>query len=67
MAKISSPGVSREQRISEEGLKRLEKHLQSGSNMSSMVLKQWIKRYGEPARRLIHAYGKCLDETEHVE
>jgi hypothetical protein len=50
---MSGPGVSREQRISEEGLKRLEKQFNSGVKVNSMVLRQWIKRYGESARDLI--------------
>jgi hypothetical protein len=50
---MPDPGVSREQRISDEGLKRLEKQFNSGVKPSSMVLKQWIKRYGESARDLI--------------
>ena len=53
---MSDPGVSREQRISDEGLKRLEKQFNSGVKPSSMVLKQWIRRYGEPARVLIKKY-----------
>ncbi len=41
------PGVSREQRISDEGLKRLQKQLQSGVRISEPVLEQWVKRYGD--------------------
>jgi len=50
------PGVSREQRISDEGLKRLEKQLQCGVNISEQVLNQWLKRYGKAARDLIEKY-----------
>jgi len=50
------PGVSREQRISDEGLKRLEKQLQCGVNISEQVLNQWLKRYGAAARNLIAKY-----------
>jgi hypothetical protein len=50
------PGVSREQRISDEGLKRLEKQLQYGVNISEQVLNQWLKRYGNAARDLIIKY-----------
>jgi hypothetical protein len=50
------PGISREQRISDEGLMRLEKQLQSGVNISEQVLKQWVKRYGNDARDLITKY-----------
>ena len=55
---MSDPGISREQRISDEGLKRLEKQLKSGIKISSMVLQQWIKRYGDPARNIIAKYNK---------
>jgi hypothetical protein len=51
-----SPGVSRERRISDEGLQRLEKQLQSGINISEQVLNQWVKRYGTEARDLITKY-----------
>jgi len=51
------PGVSREQRISAEGLSRLEKQLRSGRKISTQVLKQWIKRYGDDARVLLKGYG----------
>lgn len=54
------PGVSREDRISEEGMARLEKQLRRG-NISAAVLKQWIKRYGEDARALIGRY-RSLDD-----
>ena len=64
MAKESTPGVSREQGISDKGLLRLEKQFQSGVNINAMVLKQWIKRYGEPARVLIKKYGKFSDELD---
>jgi hypothetical protein len=50
------PGVSREQRISDEGLRRLEKQLQCGVNISEQVLNQWLKRYGDDARDLIINY-----------
>ena len=52
----SKPGVSREGRISEEGLQRLERQLQRGARIGESVLSQWIKRYGEPARSLIQKY-----------
>jgi len=54
----SSPGISREQRISSEGLMRLEKQLQSGIHISTLVLNQWIKRYGDDARDIIKKYGR---------
>ena len=52
-----APGVSREQRISDEGLSRLEKQLRSGRKISSQVLQQWMKRYGDDARQLLKRYG----------
>ena len=51
------PGVSREERISDEGLLRLEKHLSGGSRISQMVLKQWVKRYGNDAVVILKKYG----------
>jgi len=53
MTKKPIPGVSREQRISDEGLTRLEKHLKSGSKISKQVLQQWVKRYGDNAENLL--------------
>lgn len=58
-----APGVSREERISDEGLQRLEKQLQSGARISAMVLRQWIKRYGDDARKLLGRYG-CMPDEE---
>jgi hypothetical protein len=52
----AKPGVSRKQRISQEGLLRLEKQLRSGVNISDQVLAQWVKRYGDDARNLILRY-----------
>lgn len=52
-----TPGVSRETRISDEGLQRLEAHLQRGAKMGDAVLAQWIKRYGDAARTLLKRYG----------
>lgn len=53
----SVPGVSRQQRISDEGLARLDKQLKSGVRISSQVLHQWIKRYGDEARMLLKSQG----------
>ncbi len=58
----STPGISREQRISNEGLERLEKHLQRGMKISSPVLQQWIRRYGEDARVLLKDYGYEIND-----
>ena len=49
------PGVSREARISGEGLKRLERQLQAGT-IAPAVLEQWVRRYGDAARELIARY-----------
>jgi hypothetical protein len=58
-----APGVTREARISDEGLRRLEKQLQTGAPISVMVLRQWIRRYGEDARQLLSRYD-CLPDEE---
>jgi len=50
------PGVSRDDRLSDEGLSRLEKQLKSGVKISPPVLQQWIKRYGKAAESLIKQY-----------
>lgn len=62
-----SPGVSRETRISDEGLQRLESQLAAGVNIGDRVLIQWIRRYGEPARLLIRRYGRYDESFEHIE
>ncbi len=55
---VRKPGVSREERLSDEGLQRLETQLQRGARISQPVLDQWIKRYGDAARELINRYEK---------
>jgi hypothetical protein len=52
------PGIGRDQRISQEGLERLARQMQSGAAISDQVLTQWIRRYGEPARRIIRDQGR---------
>lgn len=52
----AKPGVSRDNRISDEGLQRLEKQLQRGAKISEKVLRQWIVRYGTDAEVLISKY-----------
>ena len=59
--KKSAPGVSREQRISDEGLRRLQKQLAAGIRISDAVLQQWIKRYGDEARVIIQRYAHKRD------
>ena len=53
----SSPGVSRENRISDEGLERLEKQLKLGIKIAQPVLQKWVRRYGNSARKLLKSYG----------
>ncbi|VAW79002.1 hypothetical protein MNBD_GAMMA15-1532 [hydrothermal vent metagenome] len=50
------PGVSRETRLSEEGLQRLERQLNSGT-VSKAVLTQWVRRYGTDAQLIIDKYA----------
>jgi len=52
----STPGINRDNRISDEGLLRLENHLKNGRGVSQQVLNQWIKRYGDKAVQLIAEY-----------
>ncbi len=52
-----SPGVSRDHRISEDGLDRLRKQLDSGVKISQPVLMQWVKRYGDTALEIIEQHG----------
>ncbi|MGD8589530.1 MAG: hypothetical protein PVG22_11950 [Chromatiales bacterium] len=61
------PGISRQQRLSEEGLLRLEHHLQLGTTMSEQILAQWIRRYGEPARILLKRYGRYRAEFDDLD
>lgn len=64
MSKKSSPGVSRKNRISDEGLERLEKQLSSGVKISRPVLAQWVRRYGEAARLILRRYDMDSDEFD---
>lgn len=54
---LPTPGVSRSERLTDEGLERLEKQLSAGIKISQMVLDQWIKRYGDRARKIIEKYS----------
>lgn len=63
----STPGVSRADRLSDEGLIRLEKQLQSGTKMTDMVLAQWIRRYGDPARELIREQGRYVEKFDDID
>jgi hypothetical protein len=60
------PGVSRTGRLSAEGLKRLEKQLDSGVKISTEVLAQWIRRYGDSARLIIKKYKQYRPELDDV-
>lgn len=62
--KILSPGVSRQDRLSDEGLQRLEKQLSAGAKISTIVLAQWIRRYGDAARELIKRHGQYSNELD---
>lgn len=50
------PGISRDQRLGDEGLERLRRQLANGARPSELVLAQWVRRYGEAAQRLIDAH-----------
>lgn len=63
---IPGPGVSRSDRLSDEGLNRLEKQLESGINISSKVLTQWIKRYGDSARKIIKKHHRYSPEFDRI-
>jgi hypothetical protein len=64
--KKPGPGVSRQHRLSDEGLARLEKQLESTVNVSRQVLTQWIKRYGDPAREIIKKHGRYRSEFDRI-
>jgi len=64
--KTPSPGVSRPNRLSDEGLQRLENQLARGSRINTPVLAQWIKRYGDPARDIIKRYGQYSAELDLI-
>jgi hypothetical protein len=59
-----APGVSRQERLSDEGLARLEKQLASGVNISTPVLMQWIRRYGDRARAIIRKHQRYRAEFD---
>ena len=65
--KDRAPGVSRQTRLSDAGLQRLEKQLADGVGVNVPVLAQWIRRYGEPARDIIRRHGQYCDELDAVE
>ncbi len=62
MSRRPQPGVSRERRLSEEGLQRLQRQLESSMRVSAPVLLQWVRRYGDEAVRLIERSGRMTEE-----
>ena len=61
---IPEPGIDRVDRISSQGLQRLEKQLKRGSKISALVLRQWIKRYGDPVRDMLRKYDCYTNDLE---
>ncbi len=59
-----SPGISRDKRISDQGLQRLEALMQRGGQISDAVLLQWIRRYGDEARIIIRQHGRNPERDE---
>ena len=62
--KPGKPGISRDERISAEGLQRLARQLEHGSQIGNPVLTQWIRRYGESAREIIRRHGRYHEGLE---
>ena len=62
----SRPGVSRSERLSAEGLERLDKQLEAGVNISNAVLAQWIRRYGDAARQIIKEHQRYSAEFDQI-
>ena len=60
--RIPSPGISRQNRLSEEGLLRLDQQLAEGRKISKVVLQQWLKRYGDKAKDIMNKYD--IDSSE---
>jgi hypothetical protein len=67
MTEKSGPGVSREHRISDAGLQRLQKQLACGARISKPVLTQWIRRYGDAARKIIRSHQMYSAEFDDIE
>jgi len=53
-----APGISRTERLSVEGLQRLDRQLAPGSQISDAVLMQWLRRYGESAKVIIKQHRR---------
>jgi hypothetical protein len=59
-----TPGISRTERLTDEGLQRLQRQLERGGQISDAVLAQWIRRYGDAAREIIARHGRAPDEGQ---
>jgi len=55
--RTENPGINRDNRISDEGLQRLEMQLKTGRRPSQPVLQQWVKRHGDSAQKIIDQYS----------
>ena len=64
--KRPKPGVTRAERLSDEGLRRLEKQLESGAGMSDRILLQWIRRYGDPVRDILKRHGRYDPDWDSI-
>jgi len=62
MSRCPRPGVSRVERLSDEGLRRLQRQLQSAMRVREPVLLQWVRRYGQAAIELIEENGRMTDK-----
>ena len=58
------PGVGQRNRSTADGLARLAIHLERGERISDMVLRQWIRRYGDDARELLRRHDRYHDSLE---
>jgi len=61
-SKAPSPGISRDNRISDEGLLRLETQLRTGRRPSQQVLEQWVKRHGPSAQNIIDQFSPNIND-----
>ncbi len=66
MSRQPEPGVSREERISDKGLSRLERQLGSSMRISEAVLLQWVRRYGAAAAALIERHGRMSESLREA-
>lgn len=66
MRRKPEPGVSRGDRLSAEGLQRLERQLVSSMRVADPVLLQWVRRYGNTAISLIERHGRMTPELRQA-